>query len=107
MGCLNCGRDLTQLDGKREKLYCNSTCRSYHFQRKKKLGFNPEFFAKKREGKLPKKETVNVPEIELTFMGILNYTKGGGGRGEIEAAISAHGRLTSAQQDIIRRKIKD
>jgi hypothetical protein len=59
MGCLNCGAELVQLDGKRKKIYCNSTCRSRHFQRKKHLGEMPTTFAKKV--KMTKKEVAPKP----------------------------------------------
>ena len=107
MGCLNCGKDVVQPVGKAKKLYCNSTCRSNHFQRKKRLGKDPDFFATKREGKLAKKQSVPVPEIELTFMSVLEFAKGGASRKEVEAAIEAKKTFTAAQQDLIRRKIKD
>jgi len=36
MECLNCGEVLHQTPGKRERKYCNSTCRSNHFQKEKR-----------------------------------------------------------------------
>lgn len=34
--CLNCGKGLTEIEGKREKQFCNSTCRSNHWQKEKR-----------------------------------------------------------------------
>jgi hypothetical protein len=31
--CLNCGKELKQEKGKREKKFCNSTCRSAYWQK--------------------------------------------------------------------------
>lgn len=53
--CLNCKKPLKQLPGKRKKKYCNSTCRSNHWQK-----LNPK---KKKDvdtgqpAELPKKVT--------------------------------------------------
>ncbi len=33
--CLHCQKEVEKEKGKREKLYCNSTCRSAHFQKSK------------------------------------------------------------------------
>lgn len=45
MKCLNCDRDLVQLPKKREKVFCDSTCRSNYWQKAKRLeaaGKSPE-----------------------------------------------------------------
>ena len=34
--CLNCGTELTQLAGKRKKVFCDSTCRSNYWQKQKR-----------------------------------------------------------------------
>lgn len=34
--CLNCGKPIEQAEGKRERLYCNGTCRAAFFQKKNK-----------------------------------------------------------------------
>lgn len=65
MGCLNCGNEIVQPVGKAKKLYCNSTCRSNHFQRKKKLGGDPTSFAKKRKPSV--KGFVKKPSNEMTI----------------------------------------
>lgn len=36
MGCLECGKELVQLSGKRAKQFCNVTCRSNYWQKKKR-----------------------------------------------------------------------
>lgn len=36
MGCLECGKELTQTPGKRAKLFCNVTCRSNYWQKQKR-----------------------------------------------------------------------
>jgi DNA-directed RNA polymerase subunit M/transcription elongation factor TFIIS len=33
--CLNCGKILVSTEGKREKKFCNSTCRSNYWQKEK------------------------------------------------------------------------
>jgi hypothetical protein len=35
--CLNCKKDLVQTAGKREKIFCNSTCRSNYWQKTQTL----------------------------------------------------------------------
>jgi TPP-dependent pyruvate/acetoin dehydrogenase alpha subunit len=37
MKCLNCGKEIKQLPKKREKIYCNSTCRSNYWQKSERL----------------------------------------------------------------------
>lgn len=37
MKCLNCDADLMQGKGKREKIFCDSTCRSNYWQKSKRL----------------------------------------------------------------------
>ena len=53
------------------------------------------------------RDTAQPPDIELTFMSVLEFAKGGASRKEVEAAIEAKKTFTAAQQDLIRRKIKD
>lgn len=36
MKCLECEKELTNLDGKRPKQFCNSTCRSKYWHKKKR-----------------------------------------------------------------------
>jgi len=37
MGCLNCGAELVNLPKKRQKIFCNNTCRSNYWQKNKRL----------------------------------------------------------------------
>lgn len=49
MKCLNCNSELIQQKGKREKVFCNSTCRSNYWQKAKRLekeGVPPEEISK-------------------------------------------------------------
>lgn len=36
MKCPNCEKELEQIEGKRAKQFCNSTCRSNHWQKEKR-----------------------------------------------------------------------
>ncbi len=36
MECLNCSKELVQIEGKRAKQFCNSTCRSNYWQKEKR-----------------------------------------------------------------------
>src|SRR4051812_36996194 len=50
MACLNCGNELTTVAHKREKVFCNSTCRSNYWQKVKRLegaGFSTDEIIKK------------------------------------------------------------
>lgn len=35
--CLNCGKNLNHTEGKREKVFCNTTCRSNYWQKSERL----------------------------------------------------------------------
>ena len=35
--CLNCGENLNHTEGKREKVFCNTTCRSNYWQKSERL----------------------------------------------------------------------
>jgi len=35
--CLNCGKALNRIEGKREKVFCNTTCRSNYWQKSERL----------------------------------------------------------------------
>lgn len=37
MQCLNCNAEIEQTLGKRERMFCNSTCRSNYWQKQKRL----------------------------------------------------------------------
>jgi hypothetical protein len=59
MACLNCGKELTTVAHKREKVFCNSTCRSNYWQKVKRLegaGFTTDEIIKKMTV-VKKKET--------------------------------------------------
>ena len=134
MECLECQKELIQTEGRRQKTFCNSTCRSRYWQKKQPkkasklkwvIMLSGEDISSKctvdlQNGRVTIPESLlsrtadfqtvdidysNQPKETLTFLQILGVAKGGGSRAEVEAAISAHGKLTSAQQDIIRRKI--
>ena len=57
MKCLNCNSELIQIKGKREKIFCDSTCRSNYWQKSDRLekeGFSVEEIVdkiKKSKGK--------------------------------------------------------
>ncbi len=36
MNCLECGKEIAQTTGKRARIFCNSTCRSNYWQKKKR-----------------------------------------------------------------------
>lgn len=58
--CLNCGDKILQTSGKREKLFCDSTCRSNYWQKTKRLedaGKSAEEIVKIISGKKEKSET--------------------------------------------------
>lgn len=42
--CLNCGKNLEQNDTKKAKKYCNSTCRSNHWQKEQRIKAKSELF---------------------------------------------------------------
>lgn len=108
MECLNCGEPLKQVKGKREKKFCDSTCRSNYWQKEKRrseklLAPNPilkeaakaiEFLTPKSEDMekglyqrvLESSETIEWPtgkiisalEFPRTFRDYLDIIKAGG-----------------------------
>lgn len=66
MKCLNCDTELEQTEGKREKQFCNSTCRSNYWQkakRKKKYENNIVDLAK---GVMTDRVALNKTPIDFT-----------------------------------------
>lgn len=59
MGCLNCGKELVNTPGKRPKQFCNVTCRSGYWQKKKRSEANTEF-----KGVIPTPEMTLNQSIE-------------------------------------------
>lgn len=57
MGCLECGKELVQIIGKRAKKFCNVTCRSNYWQKQKR---NAEGLVFRKAGR-PKKNTPDPP----------------------------------------------
>lgn len=57
MGCLNCGKELTNTPGKRPKKFCTTSCRSSYGQKKKRAGAEVVF---KKPGR-PKVAPVHIP----------------------------------------------
>lgn len=58
MNCLECEKGLSQIEGKREKQFCNSTCRSNYWQKsKRRIANNNKPENKKRI--LKKRNTVS------------------------------------------------
>jgi len=79
MKCLNCDTELEQTEGKREKQFCNSTCRSNYWQkakRKKKLN-NITDLAKDVKGiSEVKVDALLVPKNEhITIETLSDYEK--------------------------------
>jgi hypothetical protein len=37
MKCLNCGKEISKIEGKREPKFCGSTCRSNYWQKQNRL----------------------------------------------------------------------
>jgi len=65
MGCLNCGKDLIQITGKRAKTFCSVTCRSNYWQKKNR--------DRKGTGKAgrPKKGTPKISTVEKDFPNVV------------------------------------
>ncbi len=61
MKCPNCQKELIQVEGKREKLFCNSTCRSNVWAKNKRKATVPE--PKKEEPNTPPKIPKNLIEL--------------------------------------------
>lgn len=62
MKCPNCQKAVKQTPGKREKVFCNSTCRSnYWAKEKRKADVSRETEMKKVYGPVIKMKTVNKP----------------------------------------------
>lgn len=88
--CLNCGEHISQTLGKREKQFCDSTCRSNYWQKKKrtqKLQLEVKEESKKRKNPLINaakgrdKNGVNKDEsilsdFEKEFQNIINKKNG-------------------------------
>lgn len=72
MICPNCKKEITQIEGKRQKVFCNSTCRSNVWQKK-----NREKKTKKEPPKeIPiKQEVKSESEIELRILKIEELLK--------------------------------
>ena len=70
MKCLECKNDLIQTQGKRERQFCNSTCRSNFWQKaKRKVAENnkPENKKKINEARNQPKEKTTDHKNPLTF----------------------------------------
>ena len=68
MGCLNCKKELEQLVGKRQKQFCNSTCRSNYWQKAKR----------KKSKEPPKVIEIEKPKFDFgddAFLFIEKFTK--------------------------------
>lgn len=57
--CLNCNKDLKQIPGKRQKSFCNSTCRSNYWQKANRLKSNSK--AVKPEPKQVEENKIQEP----------------------------------------------
>lgn len=66
MPCLNCNKEIIQIPKKREKMFCNSTCRSNFWQKEKRkasvLFFEPTMEENKYDETVPKKKQKPVIE---------------------------------------------
>jgi hypothetical protein len=76
--CLNCDKNLTQTEGKREKRFCNSTCRSNYWQKQKVLSKKPsplQVVEAKREMALAKLKLTAPPNPNSILIGIQDLNK--------------------------------
>ncbi len=65
MNCLNCDKELVNLMGKRQKQFCNSTCRSNYWQKTNRIA-KVKKDIKKEANKLPEPPK-ELTGIELTI----------------------------------------
>jgi hypothetical protein len=69
MGCLNCGKDLVQTPGKREKQFCGSKCRISYWQKEKAI--------EKLANKIPEEKATNARILpdQKEYDEVLEYLK--------------------------------
>lgn len=75
MGCLECGKELTQTPGKRAKQFCNVTCRSNYWQKQKRKD-KPQ---KKGVAGRPIKKNTGIQNTDMVLpgpIGDLKFTDG-------------------------------
>lgn len=80
MKCLNCEKDVPQTVGKRAKLYCSISCRSAHWQKKKRAGKEPGKSGRPpSQKKKPQNESREIQNADVTLPGGLGEIQTGSG----------------------------
>lgn len=70
INCKNCGEKLENVSGKRQKEFCNGTCRSNYWQKQariKKKGAPKKNYTKNIGMMMPLKESIPIKEPILSF----------------------------------------
>lgn len=127
MGCLECGKKLIQTPGKRAKQFCNTTCRSNYWQKKKrqeagrggrKYGRPAKEHTKKQAtSRMPVKPIIFIDAAEIptttylrgdvSFQDLLTAAKDPvSDKGQIQQLTKNHKKLTPGQKDMIYSKLK-